>query len=176
MNKKPTMVRVSSFTVACAHLWTCVAKAAAAADNFVLHGRRWPMKSRSTYVALLIVGAVSEVIGEAIRKNIDDDTGIMDSSMKSIFEFVKRAGERMLRVGVSPRLDFYGIDYGWGRPVKYETLLGDDNVKVVYFSKSEKYGGGIEIGVSMPKVRMDAFAAFFDRGIREVKEKLGCKM
>ncbi|KAL3618156.1 hypothetical protein CASFOL_038477 [Castilleja foliolosa] len=205
LNKNPAMVHVSSFTVACAHLWTCFLKSVAAAGeevaddepeylSFAVDCRgRFNPPLPNNYFGNCMSAVVTEstngklrgnngflsaaeAIGEAIRKNVDNDMGIMDSSMKSVLEFVKRMGERMLIVGGSPRLDFYGIDYGWGKSVKYETLLGDDNVKVVYFSNSRKYRGGIEIGVSMLKVRMDAFAVFFDWGIREVKEKLWCKM
>ncbi|KAL3618150.1 hypothetical protein CASFOL_038471 [Castilleja foliolosa] len=120
--------------------------------------------------------SVAEIIGGAIRKTVDSDKSIMDGYTKSVLEFLKRRGGRMLIVGGSPRLDFYGIDYGWGRPIKYETVAGRDSMEVFFLSKSRKYRGGIEIGVLMSKVLIDAFAAVFDRGVIEAKESLWSKM
>ncbi|KAL3618159.1 hypothetical protein CASFOL_038480 [Castilleja foliolosa] len=204
LHKKPDMVRVSSFSVACAHLWTCFVKAAAAAGEEVAddepeyisflvdcRGRfRPPLPNNYFGNCMLTVvtestngtlrgnkGLLSaaEVIGEAIRKTIDNERGIMDGYTKSVLEFVKRRGERMLIVGGSPRLDFYGIDYGWGGPIKYEAVSDRDSLEVFFLSKSRKYRGGMEIGVLMSKVRMDAFAAVFDRAKRKKVYGAKCK-
>ncbi|KAL3618148.1 hypothetical protein CASFOL_038469 [Castilleja foliolosa] len=116
------------------------------------------------------------MIGEAIRKTVDNDKGITDGYTESVLEFVKRMGERMLIVAGSPRLDLYGLDYGWGRPIKYETVSGHDNLELFFLGKSRKNRGGIEIGVVISKVRMDAFAAVFDQSIIKAKESLWSKM
>ncbi|KAL3618137.1 hypothetical protein CASFOL_038458 [Castilleja foliolosa] len=205
LNKNPGMVNVSSFTVACAHLWTCLVKAAAVAGEEVADDEpefvsfafdcrgRFDPPLPNNYFGNCMLSVVTEstngklrgnkgllyaaeVIGEAIRKTVENDRGITDGYTESVLEFVKRMGERMLIVAGSPRLDFYGIDYGWGKPVKNEIVSGHDNLELFFLGKSGKYGGGIEIGVVMSKVRMDAFAAIFDQGIIEAKESLWSKM
>ncbi|KAL3618158.1 hypothetical protein CASFOL_038479 [Castilleja foliolosa] len=205
LNKNPAMVNVSSFTMACAHLCTCLVKAAAAAGEEVANDEpeylsfavdcrgRFSPPLPNNYFGNCMLSIVTEstngklrgnngllsaaeVIGEAIRKTIDNDRGIMDGYTESVLEFVKRMGDRMLIVAGSPRLDLYGLDYGWGRPVKNEIVSGHDNLELFFLSKSRKYGGGIEIGVVMSKVRMDAFAAIFNRSIIEAKISLRSKM
>ncbi|KAL3618147.1 hypothetical protein CASFOL_038468 [Castilleja foliolosa] len=205
LNKNPGMVNVSSFTVACAHLWTCLVKAAAAAGEEVADDEpeylSFPVDCRgrfnpplpNNYFGNCILSVVTEstngklrgnkgllyaaeVIGEAIRKTVENDRGITDGYTESVLEFVKRMGDRMIIVAGSPRLDLYGLDYGWGRPVKNEFVSGHDNLELFFLGKSGKYQGGIDIAVVMSKVRMDAFAAVFDQSIIKAKESLWSKM
>ncbi|KAL3618149.1 hypothetical protein CASFOL_038470 [Castilleja foliolosa] len=200
-----TRERTFHATVACAHLWTCLVKSTAAAEEEVANdepeylsfavdcrGRFNPALPNNYFGNCMLSVMIEstngklrgnngllyavEVIGEAIRKTVDNDRGITDGYTESVLEFVKRMGKRMLIVAGSPRLDFYGIDYGWGRPVKNEIVSGHDNLELFFLGKSGKYRGGIEIGVVMSKVRMDAFAAIFDQAIIEAKESLWSKM
>ncbi|KAL3617439.1 hypothetical protein CASFOL_037760 [Castilleja foliolosa] len=199
-------IRVSSFVVACAHLWTCLAKSAATAGEQVgddepdylsfavnCRGRLNPplpdnyfgncsalATAESTYGKLrgeygFLVAA--EGISSTVEKTIGNG---IDGSPKFYLDFKDRlremAGKRMIVVGGSPGLDFYGTDFGWGRPIKFETLHSR-NYQFAFFSNSREYGGGIEICVSMSKVKMDAFAASFNQGIAQATEqKLWCKM
>ncbi|GFP79914.1 anthocyanin 5-aromatic acyltransferase [Phtheirospermum japonicum] len=194
--------RVSSFTVACAHLWTCLVRSAAAAGEEVAddepeyigfaadcRGRLDPPLP-DTYFGncLIFVMAEStnrklrgsegflvaaEAVREAVRKAVGDEKAIMDHSFKSIQEMIERLGKRMHSVAGSPGFDFYTIDYGWGRPIKFDCIQGD-HVGLSFFSKSRESQGGIQIGVSMPKAKMDAFAAFFNQGL--ATDKLWCKI
>ncbi|KAL3618104.1 hypothetical protein CASFOL_038425 [Castilleja foliolosa] len=203
------MVRVSSFLVACAYLWTCLAKSAAAAGDDIgddeLYYFGFPVDCRrrsnpplpdnyfgncstivtteSTYGKLrgcdgFLVAA--EAVGEAIQKTIGNGRGTMDGSVKFFFDSAERVGEmmgkRMVVVGGSSKFGLYGLDYGFGRPIKCEALSGNDSLEVVYFSDSRECRGGIEIGVSMSMDKMDAFAGLFGRGFGKAKEKLRCKM
>ncbi|GFP79915.1 anthocyanin 5-aromatic acyltransferase [Phtheirospermum japonicum] len=194
-------VRVSSFTVACAHLWTCLVRSAAAAGEEVANDepeyfcftadcrRRLDPPLPDTYFgncSKFVIAdstngklkgeegflAAAEAIGEAIQKGVSDKKGIMDGSLKSFQEFVNGLGKKMHIVAGSPRFDLYATDYGWGRPIKYDFLQG--RVEVSCFCKSRESQGGIEIGVSMPKVKMDAFAAFFNQGL--ATDMLWCKL
>ncbi|GFP99075.1 anthocyanin 5-aromatic acyltransferase [Phtheirospermum japonicum] len=198
-------VRVSSFVVACAHLWTCLVKSAGedvGDDERYYFGFpvdcRWRsnpplpdnyfgncstiVMTESTYGKLRGREgflAAAEAVGEAIQKTIGNGRRTMDGSVKFFVDSVERVGEmmgkRMVLVGGSSRFGLYGVDYGWGRAVKCEALQGDRS-EVVYISESREYRGGIEIGVSMPKAEMDAFAASFGQGLAEATEKLWCKM
>ncbi|KAL3619245.1 hypothetical protein CASFOL_036815 [Castilleja foliolosa] len=206
--KRAGVIRVSSFVVACAHLWTCLAKSAATAGeeadddepdyfNFLVNcrGRLNPplpdnyfgncsamVTTQSTYGKLkgeegFLVAA--EMISGTIHKAIVNG---VDGSPKFYRGFIDRLGEmvgkRMLCVGGYPGFDFYGTEFGWGRPVKFETQphRTSDIFQSAFFSNSRDYPGGIEICVSMSKVKMDAFAASFNLGITQAIDKLRCKM
>ncbi|GFQ07175.1 anthocyanidin 3-o-glucoside 6''-o-acyltransferase [Phtheirospermum japonicum] len=208
-SKKRETIRVSSFVVACAHLWTCLAKSAAAAGEEVsddepdyicvpvnCRGRLNPplpgnyfgncvalVTTESTYGKLRGKEgfiAAAELISAAIEMTVGNGRGTIDGSPKFYLDFIERLGEmlgkRMLVVGGSSGLDYCGTDFGWERAIKCEILQGDNNFGFVYLIDSSKYRGGIEIIVSMPKLKMDAFAASFNQGLAEATEKLWCKM
>lgn len=59
-------------------------------------------------------------------------------------------GNRNLLVRGWPTFDAYGVDYGWGRP------------QMLY---SKWRDGGVEIVMWRGRVKMNAFAAIFDRGL-----------
>ncbi|KAL3625461.1 hypothetical protein CASFOL_030915 [Castilleja foliolosa] len=203
--KQLGLIRVSSFVVACAYLWSCKAKSAAIvgeevdddeADYFIfpVNCRRHldpplpdnyfgncstMVTTESTYGKLkgekgFLVAA--EVISGAIEKTVGNG---IDGSPKFYLYFADRLGEmvgkRMFSVAGSSGLDFYGTEFGWGRPVKFETLHSNELI-VAFFSKSREQQGGIEICLSMSKVKLDAFAACFNQGITQATEKLWCKM
>ncbi|OMO80832.1 Transferase [Corchorus olitorius] len=67
----------------------------------------------------------------------------------------------MVMVVGSPKLDFYDTDFGWGRPIKIEEISIDNYANAVSFTQSRHVRGGIEVGLALPKPKMDAFASFF---------------
>lgn len=64
----------------------------------------------------------------------------------------------------SPRFDPYAADFGWGKPAKFEAIsIDSDGSMSVY--KSRESESDKEIGISLPKMKMDAFAAIFSDGL-----------
>ncbi|KAI3464101.1 hypothetical protein Pfo_020764 [Paulownia fortunei] len=199
LNKKPAIARVSSFMVVCAHVWTCLAKSGAAAGEEVADDEpeylTCPADCRArlnpplpdTYfgncLALVLAEsthgklkgnegfvAAAQATGEAIQKIVNNGREILHGSENRLLESRKLNGKRVLGVAGSPRFDLYGTDYGWGRPKKFEAVH-IDCIGSVSLCKSREYGG-VEIGLSMPKVKMDAFAAIFNQGLSEATENL----
>ncbi|KAK9108591.1 hypothetical protein Syun_024602 [Stephania yunnanensis] len=56
----------------------------------------------------------------------------------------------------------YETDFGWGRPKKVEVVSVEES-GATWLSKSRdgENGGGVEVGVILSKVEMDAFGSLF---------------
>lgn len=64
----------------------------------------------------------------------------------------------------SPKFDLYEVDFGWGRPEKWEYISLDDSL-FMSLIKSKDSNGDLEIGLSLPKTQMNAFATIFIHGL-----------
>ncbi|KAK4486882.1 hypothetical protein RD792_006190 [Penstemon davidsonii] len=166
LERRPNMAYVSTFTVACAH---GAFKSALAWDIFwELFGSNetgnesWRIERKLNDGFLDAVQA----IGEEIRKTVYNENGVLDSIRKiSVVEFRSLIGKRALYVAGSPRLDVYGVDFGWEKVKKYESV-NIDLYRSISIYKSREIEGGIEIGFSGSKIQMDAFTTIFKEGLR----------
>lgn len=186
MIHKPGLGHVSSFVAVCAYVWSCLAMAAVGAGEEVgddereylcctadCRGRlRPPLPATYFGNCLALVVAESshgrlrgrqgivdaaEATAEAVGK-INNGVGILDGFENRLKEKAKLIGKRVVRVAGSPRFDVCGADYGWGRAEKFEAVHIDCDGAVSLCRSRE---GGVEIGLSMAKAKMDAFAAAF---------------
>ncbi|KAI3465689.1 hypothetical protein Pfo_022352 [Paulownia fortunei] len=193
---RPNLCQISSFTVICAYAWACSAKSAAAAGEEANEDEPFyfacaadcrtrlvpPLTTAYFGNCVIFVIAQSrhgllkgnegfliaaEYIGEAIRKTVYSEKGILDSADWPL-DFGKFDGKWLISVAGSPRFDVYEVDYGWGRPKKYE-FVHLDREKSISICKSREFEGGFEIGLSRTKIEMDAFEAFFDQGLKVMK-------
>ncbi|KAL0354188.1 UNVERIFIED_CONTAM: Malonyl-coenzyme:anthocyanin 5-O-glucoside-6'''-O-malonyltransferase [Sesamum angustifolium] len=73
---------------------------------------------------------------------------------------------RAFWVSGSPKFDLSNADFGWGTARKLEILTIDEEKYSMSLCKSRDSDGGLEIGLSLPKARMEAFATIFDEGLR----------
>ncbi|CAI9784435.1 unnamed protein product [Fraxinus pennsylvanica] len=196
LSKRPKMTHVSSFTVICAHVWACLAKAEAAIgvdladDEPEYFGFPADCRARmdpplpSTYFGncLAFVKAetthgklkgnegfviAAESIGDAIQRTVYNEKGILDGADKWPLEFRELSGKRLFGVAGSPRFDLYDADYGWGKPKKYEAANIDGDSSMS-LCKSRDFEGGFEIGLSRPRNMLDAFAPFFTISLRNL--------
>lgn len=110
-----------------------------------------------------------EAIGEALRETTKNEKGILDGIEKRFLQLqgVLLNGDRILKIGGSPRYDMCGTDFGWGRSGKFEAIHIDRSGHV-FLSESE---GGVEISLSMGNVKMDVFAAIFEQGLTDATKK-----
>ncbi|OMO95660.1 Transferase [Corchorus olitorius] len=69
----------------------------------------------------------------------------------------------------SPKVDLYDTDFGWGRPNKIEEISIDNYANAISFTESRQVKGGIEVGLALPKAKMDAFTSFFTQEGEEWK-------
>ncbi|KAL8506671.1 hypothetical protein ACS0TY_017533 [Phlomoides rotata] len=178
--------QISAFTVTCALVWVCLARAEpeAVSDDEPEYlgfaadcrGRLKPplpaayfgnclafVKVESTHGLLkgndgFFVAA--ERVGEATQKKVYNEKGILDGAENWPLEFGKLIGKRLFGVAGSPRFDLYDVDYGWGRPKKFESASIDRDTSMS-LCKSRDFEGGLEIGLSRSEKILDAFAAIF---------------
>ncbi|KAL2496910.1 Phenolic glucoside malonyltransferase 2 [Forsythia ovata] len=97
----------------------------------------------------------AEAIAEVIRTKVNNK----EQRAK------KLKGKRILSVAGSPKFDLYNADYGWGRPKLLEAVSIDGD-NAISLCKSRESEGGLEVGLSLDKTKMDAFAAIFTNGLR----------
>ncbi|KAG8388573.1 hypothetical protein BUALT_Bualt02G0139400 [Buddleja alternifolia] len=183
--------KVSSFAAVCAYIWTCFARSAGEvlgddeAEYFscpVDCRRRLNPPLPDTYFGNCLAVAIAEsthgilkgtegflaaveAIVKAIDKTVNDEKGILDGSDRRLSQLTKMIGKRVVGVAGSTRLDSYGADYGWGRVKKHEVVSIDNDVSISLGKTRDESQASLEIGLSMTKVKMDAFAAAFYQGL-----------
>ncbi|XP_057796562.1 anthocyanidin 3-O-glucoside 6''-O-acyltransferase-like [Salvia miltiorrhiza] len=188
----PNLAHLSSFVAIAAYIWTIMAKSLRSeADNdgdgdafflipIDLRPRLDPAVPGNYFgnclsFALPRMGR-RELAGEeglflaaeAAAAAIEERTGdkkILESVEKWSGEIRQALQESFFSVAGSTRLDLYGADFGWGRARKQEILSIDGEKYAMTLCKSRDFVGGFEVCLSLPKDKMEAFHAYFAKGI-----------
>ncbi|KAB2594702.1 anthocyanin 5-aromatic acyltransferase-like [Pyrus ussuriensis x Pyrus communis] len=108
--------------------------------------------------------------GKGNRKNYIKklDKAILGGAEKRISEWEEMFGSELHVVVLgSPKVDLYETDFGWGRPRKIEEI-GIDGVTGISLSESRDMSVGIEVGLVLPKPRMDAFTTSIIEGLNAI--------
>jgi hypothetical protein len=105
----------------------------------------------------------AEVIGNTVKKL---DKAVLDGAENWISEWEVLIGSELhVLVSWSPKLDLYETDFGWGKPTKIEEI-SIDRTRAISMTESKDLKGGIEVGLALPKSKMDAFGTFFIEGLK----------
>ena len=102
-------------------------------------------------------------IGEAIQERVRKKEGVLKDAEKWISEYESRKDDRIIGVAGSPRFAVYDIDFGLGKPKKSE-VVSIDLTGSISLNECNNNKESLEIGLSLPKIQMDAFADIFDSG------------
>ncbi|XP_074358266.1 malonyl-coenzyme A:anthocyanin 3-O-glucoside-6''-O-malonyltransferase-like [Apium graveolens] len=191
LTKRPTITYLSSFTAACAYLWTCFAKTRATiggevhnldeCQNFGFtmdcRARLDPPLPASYFgnclapclgvlTGRVLVGdeglvAAAEVFGNNISMKLKG--GPLHGSDKWLDDFAgAMRGEWTIGIAGSPKLDYYNdIDFGWGKPLKFEFVE-----EPLSMSRCKDSNADLEIGIVLPKNEMDVFSTIFAQGLQ----------
>nr|GMD48874.1 malonyl-coenzyme:anthocyanin 5-O-glucoside-6'''-O-malonyltransferase-like [Ipomoea batatas] len=186
-------VHVSAFTVTCGYVWSGIVKAKAATGERTAEEERTEYfccvadcRSRlnpplpASYCGNCVVNcltkskhgvlvgsqgflAAAELIGEAIGKGVNDGERILNGELW-FSEFEEAVVGEAVGVAGYPRIDLYGADFGWGKAekIEYVSIDGGDSLSLCKCRDSE---GDMEIGLAMPRARMEAFASIFANGL-----------
>lgn len=194
-SRNPNLGRVSSFVAMAAYVWWCFAKSGLADEEekiedddveFFLfavdmRARLDPEVPRNYFGNCLSYGlgkvdhgelvgedgmlAAAEAVAKSIRERVSGSKNILEDAENWVAEIASVQQRSVLAVSGSARVDLYGADFGWGKARKLEVLSIDGEKFAMSLSRSRDFEGGLEIGMSLGKVRMEAFAAAFAHGI-----------
>ncbi|GJS95310.1 malonyl-coenzyme A:anthocyanin 3-O-glucoside-6''-O-malonyltransferase-like protein [Tanacetum coccineum] len=192
----PTLQYVSSFSVACAYVWSCIAKSRAEVEGtkgedelerFVCVANfrsRMDPPLPQTYFGNCVAPCVAitksfllsenngflvavESLGEAISKTVKNKDELLKDDELWFEMLFKIPAKIPAKIGVAgtPKVKIYDIDFGWGKPKKYETISIDCNGSITVNACKES-PNDLEIGLSLPDKQMNAFIAIFDRELQ----------
>ncbi|KAD7117452.1 hypothetical protein E3N88_04720 [Mikania micrantha] len=110
-----------------------------------------------------------ESLGEAIKKTVESKDGVLKEA-GLWFEMLFKLPEKIpAKIGVAgtPKLKIYDVDFGFGKPKKYETISIDCNGSISV-NASKDSPEDLEIGLSLPAKQMDAFIDIFNEGLEKL--------
>ncbi|KAJ0814021.1 putative anthocyanin 6''-O-malonyltransferase [Helianthus annuus] len=190
----PTLEYVSSFAVGCRYVWSCVAKSrvlvegakgeyeverfACAADWRARLNPPLPQTYFGNCTGLclattktsLITGSKGfptavELLATAIREGVNSKLGVF----KDAETWVDKVLLEVPTMGVAgtPKINVYDVDFGWGKPEKYETISLDYNDSISV-NASKESSEDLEIGLCLPAEQMDAFISISGNEIESI--------
>ncbi|GFP89539.1 malonyl-coenzyme:anthocyanin 5-o-glucoside-6'''-o-malonyltransferase, partial [Phtheirospermum japonicum] len=188
--EKPGLVQVSSFVVTVSYVWACLVKSGEVVDSDVLEflifaadvrGRVDPPVLENYFGNCLAAGmakmehsrlvgeegfvSVAEVIAEDIKNRVNKKGEALKGAENWMSDMKKFKGMRGVGVAGSPKFDLCDADFGWGRARKLEIVSIDGESYSMSLCKCSDSDGGLEVGLSLPKERMEAFGAIFAEGL-----------
>ncbi|CAH9116516.1 unnamed protein product [Cuscuta europaea] len=109
----------------------------------------------------------AEVIGESIRGQLynKEKDGVLrgaDSWLTVISGF--NFGRTMSLAG-SPKFDYYELDFGWGKPKKFD-IPSIDVTGAISLGAAKDHEGGLEVGLALPVAQMHIFTNIFKEGLK----------
>ncbi|KAM0006241.1 putative anthocyanin 6''-O-malonyltransferase [Helianthus debilis subsp. tardiflorus] len=181
-----TLPYVSSFTVACAYIWSCIAntrKEELQVFRFLIDCRaRMNPAIPAAYFGNCVTGGcmatenttlltgregfvtAAKLIGESVHRMLTDKDGVV----KEIESFEDLSSSRIPTtiIGVSgtQKIKFYDTDFGWGKPKKFKIVSIDYNgsISITACKENDK---DLEIGVCLPTTEMESLIRIFEHGL-----------
>ncbi|KAJ0968818.1 hypothetical protein J5N97_021695 [Dioscorea zingiberensis] len=95
-----------------------------------------------------------EAIGRAIKEL---EGGVFNGWEKWRENFA--SAEKPMAVAGSPKFGAYGVDFGWGRPVKVDLAGLVECLGVISLSENRDEEGGVELGISLVESEMNVFSS-----------------
>ncbi|KAI3743277.1 hypothetical protein L1987_60983 [Smallanthus sonchifolius] len=183
--KLPTLPYASSFTVACAYIWCCLAQTRNDERQVLII----PIDCRTrldppipaAYFGNCISGCMSiakttvltekegfiaaaKLIGEDLHKLLTDKDGILKDKVRWEDLLSDGISTTLMSIGGTPKLKLYELDFGWGKPKKLDWISLDygPSVSIDAGKESEQ---DFEIGVSLTATQMHAFVRILNLGL-----------
>ncbi|KAI7725132.1 hypothetical protein M8C21_007960 [Ambrosia artemisiifolia] len=181
----PTLAYVSSFTVACAYIWSCIAKTSK--DELQLFSLAIDCRARMNPAipkayfgncvgwclamenSTQLTGkegflTAAKLIGESLHETLTDKEGIVKDIAILDDLFPNGIPTSILGVAGTPKLKFYDMDFGWGKPKKIEAVSIDYG-RSVSMNACKENNEDLEIGISLPTTEMESFINTYAYGL-----------
>ncbi|KAL7614997.1 hypothetical protein Lser_V15G05971 [Lactuca serriola] len=184
----PKQEYVSSFSVACSYIWHCIAKSHVhigerkGEDDIERFTCMVDWRTRlkppvpQTYFGNCIGASLTSKIKSTIIAGENGFLTGFELFTKALSDTVKKKNgviedvEMVLKsafmpvpglyVSGSPKIKFYDLDFGWGKPKRHETISLDYHSSISV-NASKESDADIEIGVSLPAKQMDVLLSIF---------------
>nr|XP_027127647.1 coumaroyl-CoA:anthocyanidin 3-O-glucoside-6''-O-coumaroyltransferase 1-like isoform X1 [Coffea arabica] len=105
----------------------------------------------------------AKAIGDTIKEL---DREVLGEADKWISDWeVLFGSEPHVMITGSPKVGSYELDFGWGRPTKVEEV-SISKTRAISLCESRDVFHGIEVGLALPKAKMDAFDSLFREGLK----------
>ncbi|XP_071701248.1 malonyl-coenzyme A:anthocyanin 3-O-glucoside-6''-O-malonyltransferase-like [Rutidosis leptorrhynchoides] len=185
LTEQPTLSYVSSFTVACGYIWSCIAKSRN--DDIHLFGFAIDCKARldppvpSNYFGNCVEGCLvrtktsvlkrnngfvmaTKLIGESLHNKLTEKGEIVKGV--EAYKDTSNLGMPTCFIGVAgtPKLKYYETDFGWGKPKKFETISIDYDTSIS-MNACKELEDDLEIGVCLKNTEMESFVRLFEEGL-----------
>ncbi|KAK7266570.1 hypothetical protein RIF29_19219 [Crotalaria pallida] len=177
-------VRLSTFSVTCAYVITCLVKTEQPKTNRVVFVFGIDCRSRldppiaPAYFGNCVAGQYNEAETKKLSENdgfiralegicealVIAEGGILDGAENWVSSMHTMSEDRYFSTAGSPRFEVYSIDFGWGRPKKVD-VTSIDRTGSFSLSESRNNNKGIEIGLTLKKHEMEVFNALFVQGL-----------
>nr|XP_027063670.1 coumaroyl-CoA:anthocyanidin 3-O-glucoside-6''-O-coumaroyltransferase 2-like [Coffea arabica] len=129
--------------------------------NCVAFGRSMVKRDQLVGENGLIYAA--KAIGDTIKEL---DREVLGEADKWISDWeVLFGSEPHVMITGSPKVGSYELDFGWGRPTKVEEA-SISKTRAISLCESRDVFHGIEVGLALPKAKMDAFDSLFREGLK----------
>ncbi|KAM7259808.1 hypothetical protein ACFE04_015549 [Oxalis oulophora] len=182
---------LTTFVVMCSFLWVCFIKSLETReedDNYEVCRLGIPvdMRDRTTGIPTTYFGNYVPVLFADVRRSeliAQNGLAVAARAIGNCLEELKTnkaskvaenwvatlsqnslGSMHWLMVGGSPKFDIYYKDFGWGFPKKVEIL--HYSLPCISLSKCRDEEGGIQIGIELKRVELDAFTRLFYQGLR----------
>ncbi|MQL75867.1 hypothetical protein Taro_008227 [Colocasia esculenta] len=187
-------LKCSPYALACGFVWACLVKARVVDDvggyttehfGFVTGCReRMEPSAPATYFGNCLgiccveanrsdlagedgAVAASTAICKTIRR-LEERGGAFRGAENWVRDIFRLAAMGILTVAGSPKLGMYQVDFGWGRPRKVEVVSIERTGAMSIAEAKEEEGGGLEIGLVLPREEMSRFRGFFAEGLKQL--------
>ncbi|KZV30013.1 malonyl-coenzyme A:anthocyanin 3-O-glucoside-6''-O-malonyltransferase-like [Dorcoceras hygrometricum] len=111
--------------------------------------------------------AAAEAMSYYIQNTVNNKERVLEGAENWLSDFKKMKGGGTFGVSESPKFDLYSVDFGWGEARKVEVPSIDWENHTMSMCKPRDSERGIEVGLSLPTPRMEAFAALFAHGLQQ---------
>nr|Q8GSN8.1 RecName: Full=Malonyl-coenzyme A:anthocyanin 3-O-glucoside-6''-O-malonyltransferase; Short=Dv3MaT; Short=Malonyl CoA:anthocyanin 3-O-glucoside-6''-O-malonyltransferase [Dahlia pinnata]AAO12206.1 malonyl CoA:anthocyanin 3-O-glucoside-6''-O-malonyltransferase [Dahlia pinnata] len=191
LTQLPMLEYTSSFTVTCGYIWSCIVKSLVnmgekkgedELEQFIVsvgcRSRLDPPLPENYFgncsapcIVTIKNGVLkgengfvmaAKLIGEGISKMVNKKGGILEYADRWYDGF--KIPARKMGISGTPKLNFYDIDFGWGKAMKYEVVSIDYSASVS-LSACKESAQDFEIGVCFPSMQMEAFGKIFNDGL-----------